>query len=110
MDDYIELSKTLPELRLPVESFEQFCLLLEKDEATINTILDKKVKENIEIAPFSAAELIRLDIYNDINILFGSKGTGKTEILESLSKYYNAKGHKTSVYKSNDTHLNRKRI
>ena len=30
----------------------------------------------------------------------------KTEILESLSKYYNAKGHKTSVYKSNDTHLN----
>ena len=105
-DDYIELSKTLPELRLPVESFEQFCLLLEKDEATINTILDKKVKENIEIAPFSVAELIQLDIYNDINILFGSKGTGKTEILESLSKYYNAKGHKTSVYKSNDTHLN----
>jgi predicted ATPase len=105
-DDYIELSKTLPDLRLPVESFEQFCLLLEKDEATINTILDKKVKENIEIAPFSAAEIIRLDIYNDINILFGSKGTGKTEILEFLSKYYNAKGHKTSVYKSNDSHLN----
>ncbi|MDH6253398.1 putative ATPase [Chryseobacterium sp. H1D6B] len=105
-DDYVEISKTLPDLRLPVESFEQFCLLLEKNEATINTILDKKVKERIEVAPFSAAELIRLDIYNDINILFGSKGTGKTEILESLSKYYNAKGHKTSVYKSNDSHLN----
>jgi len=105
-DDYVEISKTLPDLRLPVESFEQFCLLLEKDEATINTILDKKVKERIEIAPFSVAELIRLDIYNDINILFGSKGTGKTEILEALSKYYNAKGHKTSVYKSNDSHLN----
>ena len=105
-DDYIEISKTLPELRLPVESFEQFCLLIEKDEATINTILDKKTKENIEISPFSAAEIIRLDIYNDINILFGSKGTGKTEILEFLSKFYNAKGHKTSVYKSNDSHLN----
>jgi predicted ATPase len=105
-DEYIETSKTLPDLRLPVESFEQFCLLLEKDEATINTILDKKVKENIEIAPFTAAEIIRLDIYNDINILFGSKGTGKTEILEALSKYFNAKGHKTTVYKSNDNHLN----
>ncbi|MBP4139162.1 hypothetical protein [Flavobacterium geliluteum] len=105
-DDYINISKELPELRLPVESFEQFCLLLEKDEATINTLLNKKVKENIEIAPFSAAELIRLDIYNDINILFGSKGTGKTEILEALSKYFNAKGHKTNVYKSNDLHLN----
>lgn len=104
--DYIELSKTLPDLRLPVESFEQFCLLLEKDEATINTLLDKKVKENIEINPFkNVAEIVRLDIYNDINILFGSKGTGKTDILEALSKYYNAKGHKTSVYKSNDYHL-----
>nr|WP_067062005.1 hypothetical protein [Mucilaginibacter sp. L294] len=105
-DEYIKISKTLPELRLPVESFEQFCLLLEKDEATINTLLDKKVKENIQIAPFSAAELINLDIYNDINILFGSKGTGKTEILEALSKYFNGKGYKTSVYKSNDSHLN----
>ena len=104
--DYINISKTLPELRLPVESFEQFCLLLEKDEATINTILDKKVKESIDVVPFTAAEIIRLDIYNDINILFGSKGTGKTEILEALSKYFNAKGHRTSVYKSNDNHLN----
>lgn len=104
-DNYVEISQTLPELRLPVQSFEQFCLLLEKDEATINTILDKKVKETIEIAPFSAAELIRLDIYNDINVLFGSKGTGKTEILEALSRYFNDKGHKTSVYKSNDNHL-----
>lgn len=106
-DDYIEIAKTLPDLRLPVESFEQFCLLLEKDEATINTLLNKKVKENIEITPFkNLAEIVRLDIYNDINILFGSKGTGKTDILEALSKYYNAKGHKTTVYKSNDYHLN----
>ena len=36
--------KTLPDLRLPVESFEQFCFLLEKDAATIQTILDKKNK------------------------------------------------------------------
>lgn len=105
-NDYIFISKTLPDLRLPVESFEQFCLLLEKDEATINTLLDRKIKDSIEIVPFSVAELIQLDIYNDINILFGSKGTGKTEILEALSKHFNSKGHKTNVYKSNDLHLN----
>lgn len=107
-DNYIEDSNDLPELRLPVESFEQFCLLLEKDEATINTILDKKSKESIELFPFKSdpSEKIVLDIYSDINILFGSKGTGKTDILESLSKHYNSKGHKTSVYKSNDNHLN----
>lgn len=107
-DTYIQESRDLPELRLPVESFEQFCLLLEKDEATINTILDKKSKERIELYPFKSDpfEKVELDIFSDINVLFGSKGTGKTDILESLSKYFNSKGHKTSVYKSNDSHLN----
>ena len=105
-DDYISQSSSLPDLRLPVESFEQFCLLLDKDEATIDTLLSKKVKENIQINPFNnAAELIKFDLYNDINILFGSKGTGKSEILKSLSKYFNSKGHRTSVYSSNDSHL-----
>lgn len=107
-NNYIEHSKELPELRLSVESFEQFCLLLERNEATINTILDKKSKESLELFPFKSDpfEKVVLDIYSDINILFGSKGTGKTDILESISKHYNSKGHKTYVYKSNDNHLN----
>lgn len=101
-NDYVNNSKSLPELRLPVESFEQFCLLLDKDDTTIKTILDKKTKETIQLNPFnSAAELMDIDIYNDINILFGSKGTGKTDILKALSKYYNGKGFKTEVYESN---------
>ncbi len=100
--DYVSNFKNLPELRLPVESFEQFCLLLDKDDTTINTILDKKTKETIQINPFnSAAEIMDIDIYNDINILFGSKGTGKTDILKALSKHYNGKGFKTKVYESN---------
>lgn len=99
--DYVSNSKNLPELRLPVESFEQFCLLLEKDDRTIKTILDKKNKETIHINPFnSAAEIMDIDIYDDINILFGSKGTGKTDILKALSKFYNGKGFKTEVYES----------
>lgn len=104
-DNYVNDSKSLPELRLPVESFEQFCLLLDKDDTTIRTILDQKTKESIQIAPFGIAELINLDIYNDINILFGSKGTGKTDILKALSTYYNGKGFKTDVYESNSKKL-----
>lgn len=104
-DNYVADSKNLPELRLPVESFEQFCLLLDKDDATIKTILDKKAKEPIQITPFGIAELINLEIYNDINILFGSKGTGKTDILKALSTYYNGKGFKTEVYESNKNKL-----
>ena len=105
-DEYQEISKTLPELRLPVDSFEQFCLLLDKDEATINTILNRKRRETVQINPFNnAAELMDLDIYNDINIVFGSKGTGKTDILKALSKRYNSDGHNTSVYESNANKL-----
>lgn len=48
---------------------------------------------------------MELDIYNDINILFGSKGTGKSDILKALSKYYNERGHKTSVYESTTLHI-----
>lgn len=104
-DNYVKDSNNLPELRLPVESFEQFCLLLDKDDATIKTILDKKTKESIQINPFGIAELINLDIYNDINIFFGSKGTGKTDILKALSTYYNGKGFTTEVYESNSKKL-----
>lgn len=101
-NEYVDISKSLPELRLPVESFEQFCLLLDKDEATIKTILDKKNKETIQLNPFSsAAEIMDIDIYDDINILFGSKGTGKTDILKALSTYYNGKGYRTELYESN---------
>ena len=104
-NEYNNIAKDLPDLRFPVESYEQFCLLLEKDDSTIQTILDKKTREKIVLNPFGAAELIDIDIYNDINILFVSKGTGKTEILKALSKYYNSRGFKTKVYESSATHL-----
>lgn len=100
-DEYQEISKSLPDLRLPVESFEQFCLLLEKDNATINTILEKKTPEPLQLNVFGIAELIEFDIYNDINVLFGSKGTGKSEILNAISKHYNDIGFENKVYESN---------
>jgi hypothetical protein len=104
-DDYIGYSKELPDLRLPVESYEQFCLLLEKDIATINTVLDKKTKDSLILEPFGTDEKVEIDIFNDINILFGSKGTGKTEILKSISKHYNESGYSTEVYESNLVNL-----
>jgi len=101
-NEYIDISSSLPDLRLPVESFEQFCFLLEKDVATINTILDKKTKESIELFPFYSDpfESVNVSVYNDINIIFGSKGTGKSDILHALSKYYNDLGFKNKVYES----------
>lgn len=101
-NDYHDISKSLPDLRLPVQSFDQFCFLLEKDIATINTILAKKSKQNIELFPFQSdpSEKVNINVYNDINIIFGSKGTGKSDILHALSKHYNDLGIKNKVYQS----------
>ncbi|QDU16514.1 hypothetical protein CA11_43460 [Gimesia maris] len=99
-EEYVENSHELPDLRLPVESFEHFCLLLKKDPTTINTTLDCKTSEILALIPFDDDSCIKMKVFNDINVLFGSKGTGKSCILESIAKHYSDAGIDANVYKS----------
>lgn len=102
---YEEKSIDLPDLRLPVESFEHFCLLLEKDPTTINTVLDKKISEALILDPFGDDAEIEFKIYNDINVFFGSKGTGKSCLLKSIANHFSSKGIAASVFTSGDDSL-----
>jgi len=95
---YEELSQELPELRLPVDSFEQFCLLLEKDPTTINTVLDRKTSENLELRPFEDGSVLSIRTFNDINVIFGPKGTGKSCVLRAIANHYAANGIDAKVY------------
>lgn len=104
-DKYLASSKDLPDLRLPVESFEQFCLLLNKDSKAINTLLDKKAPEEISIKPFEDHKLLQIRVYNDINVFFGAKGTGKSKILEAIAGYYAGKGISAKKFESGSTNL-----
>lgn len=104
-EKYEDVAKGLPELRFPVESFEHFCLLLEKDQLTINTILDKKKAEILELQPFDDDTKIKLKVYNDINIFFGSKGTGKSCLLSSIARHYSDSGVDARVFQSGSTQL-----
>lgn len=97
---YEELSAGLPDLRLPVDSFEHFCLLLKKDPTTINTVLDRKTSENLNLRPFPDDTLLSLTIFNDINVVFGPKGTGKSCILQAIARHYSENGVDTKVYES----------
>lgn len=97
---YEEEARKLPDLRLPVESFEHFCLLLEKDATTINTVLDQKVAEDLLLDPFDGASFIKLRVYNDINVVFGPKGTGKSCILKAIAKHFCDNGIEAEVYLS----------
>lgn len=97
---YEELSRELPDLRLPVDSFEHFCLLLEKDPTTINTVLDRKTSEDLVLLPFDDDSTLRIRAFNDINVIFGPKGTGKSCILRAIAKHYAEKGIDAKVYES----------
>ena len=71
------------ELRLPVDSFEQFCLLARRDESVVQTLLNRKDSKKLLAHPATKVNL-SLQIFADMNIVFGQKGTGKTEIVKSL--------------------------
>ncbi|HYN83439.1 MAG TPA: hypothetical protein VES88_18310 [Gemmatimonadaceae bacterium] len=103
--EYVALSRELPELRLPVDSFEHFCLLLEKDPTTINTALTRKTSEVLLLQPFEDESFVQLRVYNDINILFGAKGTGKSCILQSVAKHYAESGLNATVYEPGSDRL-----
>jgi predicted ATPase len=97
---YREIARELPDLRLPIDSFEHFCLLLKKDPTTINTAMHRKTCETLELAPFEDGKKLRLKVFDDINILFGPKGTGKSKILEAIAKHYTKSGIDARVFES----------
>jgi len=95
---YEELSQELPDLRLPVRQFRAFLLLLEKDPTTINTVLDRKTSEDLELRPFEDDSVLRVKAFNDINVIFGPKGTGKSCVLKAIADHYSANGVDAKVY------------
>lgn len=97
---YAEGAHELPDLRLPIDSFEHFCLLLKKDPTTINTVLDRKTSEELALVPFNDGKTLTIRAYNDINIIFGPKGTGKSCILKAIAKHYSKNGIDATVYVS----------
>ncbi len=85
------------DLRLPVSSFEQFCLLAKRDNVVIDSILNKK-KSYMYLAHPHSSVSFQLKIFEDINIIFGQKGTGKSEILKSLADEMHTAGIKCKRY------------
>ncbi len=92
---------TFAELKLPVESFNQFYLLSKKDTTVVNTLLNKKGSYKTTASPHRTVSF-ELKLYKDINVIFGQKGTGKSEILESVYDNMVSKGVKCTKYKGSD--------
>lgn len=87
---YCECS--LPEIKLEVKSFSQFLLLLRKTPEVLKSIMDKKTSEQVEITLFDDDAKLTFPVYNDVTIVFGAKGTGKTALLKKIENHFRAKG------------------
>lgn len=84
-------------LRLDIDGFKQFCLLAQRNEVVIDTLLNSRVLTPMPVSPHKDVNFM-LPIYQDINVIFGQKGTGKTEIIKSLYEEYNQRGIQISAY------------
>lgn len=81
---------TFSEFKYDFDGFDNFLKLLDKDTSYINDLLQKKFysevvvygKHNTKEFPY------KIKIYNDVNIIFGDKGSGKSEIIDSLEQHF----------------------
>lgn len=90
----------LPQLRLAVDSFEQFALLAKRDRTTIQTMLETVAPVTMTAHPHVGID-VRLPIFKEVNVIFGQKGTGKSEIAKSLLDLAKVQGMTCASYLGN---------
>lgn len=88
-----DLNKVLPECIFNISNYDSLFSLLKNnyDAVLLKTLLNKKGPEKVSISPFSNLSL-NLELYKDINVIFGGKATGKTEILRDIERKLIEKG------------------
>jgi predicted ATPase len=108
-------SDRLPIIRLKIDSFEQLLLLAKKSIPFIESITNRKNKRSLDltIMDVNATRTIGSDkvtLFQDINVIFGNKGTGKSRFLEAINRTLLSEGKTTTYYNSSkaDEELNGK--
>ncbi len=89
-------------VKLNIDSYKQLLLFLKKDDTVIESLLNKQAKHSINVA-YKDGEKEEIEFYDDINVFFGTKGTGKTVSLDKIKQYFLSKGKSVSDYSPNES-------
>lgn len=95
---------TFSELKYDFVGFDNFLKLLDKDVPYINSLLDKNFSDEVEVyGDFSKRKYpFKIKYYNDVNVIFGDRGSGKSEILYSLKNYFDQNSIKALMFKGGE--------
>lgn len=89
-------------IKLDIDSYKQLMFFLKKDISVIETLLNRRETHNINIA-YLKDEIEPVVFYDDINVFFGTKGTGKTESINKIKTHFYNKGKNISYYSPNNS-------
>ncbi len=108
--DYYD-GRDLPELAFEITSFGAFLDLLGKNNnaVTLKTCLNKKGPITAHIELYGDL-VLDFNLYSDVNVIFGGKATGKTDILHAIDDYFTASGKNVErfyIERKNDSFLER---
>lgn len=96
----------LGNLKFEISSFESFCKALDRDFVIMEDLRSEFFNKSIKVyGNYAKKEFeFAIPIYNDINIIYGDKGSGKSEILDSLNEYFiNSESVEPVFYKSGES-------
>ena len=88
------------ELRFYVNNFDSLIKLVQQDKLLLKDLLTPYFSKTIKVFGDSSRSKYPFDIpiYQDVNVIFGDKGSGKSEILKSLKDFYSRKLGDQVVY------------
>ena len=91
--------KPLPECAFNITNYNALLSLLKnnQDAFLLKTLLNQKGPERVNIDLFGDLKF-GVELYKNVNIVFGGKATGKTEILKDIANHYLKQGKNVSTF------------
>ncbi len=88
------------ELKFEIKDYISFIKIIEKDVTFLKDLAEEELSEKVRVYGKNNTKEFPFDIpiYNDVNVIFGDKGSGKSEILESLRDYYTLEKNEEPIY------------